>query len=182
MVSSNTSVVMGAVWSEYPPISKIDCSFDELNKSLVKKEPSSSFRSNRKSSEDIDSYLPEYDNAVVDKRKIDSWYKDLNNHMKKIQVHVSNKRENCLRLYLNKEFHTHEEYETKKSIDCFLRTPSGAQLLGIIDPIGYFIIPLNKIYIEDIDSLFKLSFIKKMTYENKRCKYENAITSTLGMT
>ena len=54
------------------------------------------------------------------------------------------------------------------------------ELLGIIDPIGSFIINLNKEYIEDINSLLKLGFLQKISYENHMNVHKKSLITTLS--
>lgn len=193
---ASNSTALGAAQSEKSsPAKRLpNCSFDDAATS--RKKAFSSFIALRadhmQSEEDVSCYLPRYESGVEER-----WYLDLSLHVKEVQskLRLSGKRNTCLNLYLNanKDIHASSRGDSKrvgcsatnfdeeKSSRGKCRSMRSLQhkLLGVVDPIGSFIIPLNKAYVESIDSLFNLNFLKKIKYESKKQKYEDSLILAL---
>ena len=54
-------------------------------------------------------------------------------------------------------------------------------LLGIIDSLGNFIIPMHESYIENLDTLLQLSFLQKYVHQRKLNEYARSLVESLRM-
>jgi len=143
--------------------------------------------SNELSQTNIKNLLPQYTTDFCQQPKSNNgvseekWYEELSNHMKDTIKKIPHKRKlliqhkRTIKFESNLFFYMQIGMSTNKNCKEYSK-----QLLGIIDPIGSFIIKLNKVYVESIGKLLKLGFMQRIKYERKKKEYERSLTITFS--
>eukprot|EP00826_Nyctotherus_ovalis_P053091 TRINITY_DN6842_c0_g1_i6.p1 TRINITY_DN6842_c0_g1~~TRINITY_DN6842_c0_g1_i6.p1 ORF type:complete len:203 (-),score=28.44 TRINITY_DN6842_c0_g1_i6:220-828(-) len=127
---------------------------------------------------DIESLLPQYavQSCKIQKSCDEKWYEELNDYMKKLVNKPANKKTK-LQLNLKKVIRIDKTPCFKNSV---AKNGYSKQLLGVIDPIGSFVMQLNEEYVENIEKLLKLGFMQRIKYEKKKREYEQALILTFS--